>query len=247
MQYRLSFVVCFLFLLSSCTPSPSSVLKKYMEGNLNIAHVYVAKGGDVNIHVRDKEGVPISFLMAAIQMKDKGLINSILHRPDFNINLEASLSDNSLIQCVVYDDIETLNTILPMYSDVNIGYKGGTALTFAAATNAVQALDLLLKHPSIRVDKTMDYKGSTALHVAAIKAHPEATRILLENGATRDIKNKDGKTPEARVLDAINECEQEISESYSQEDILHLQKVIDRYQQTLKILRSPSEVPNQSK
>jgi ankyrin repeat protein len=149
-----------------------------------------------------------ALLIAAHKKFDK-IVESLLKRPEINVNLKNSKGETALIFAAAKAHTEILNTLLEKPQiDVNLqNNKGETALIWAVSSVNKEVVEALLKRPEIDVN-LQNNKGETALIWAVSYGNIDIVQALLRRPDINvNHRDKDGHT----ALDlAINKGKREI-------------------------------------
>lgn len=111
---------------------------------------------------------------------------------------DVSLTDNvngcdALIYAIQNLSVTNLNSILSRVSDINAERDGEVPLSYAIHANNLLAIQLLLNHPTIDVNRT-NIAGVTPLGAALLKNNIDVVKQLIEKNA--DVNGKsEGYTP----------------------------------------------------
>ncbi len=136
----------------------------------------------------------MTFLMAAVILKNKMLIHHSLTRSDLDINIKNNMGMTALTLAIESDFREIAYYLLAYKKiDVNIqDNKGITPLILATQTGKSPVINKLLRHRDINVNM-QDCKGNTALFYAIISGQKVIIKQLINDKRTDiNIVNNDG-------------------------------------------------------
>lgn len=122
------------------------------------------------------------------------ILKMFLERKDIEIDGQSRWGETPLYQAVQRKHLSAARMLLDAGADPNIPtHENKTPLSWAAAQSSEDALDLLLKHPTVDLD-IPDQSGRTPLLRAADAGHTKCTRMLLDKGANMKHVDHEGRT-----------------------------------------------------
>jgi len=146
---------------------------------------------DVNPNYRDKNGQ--TPLWAASGAGDE-ILQMFLDRKDIQVNLPGRFKETPLYHAAHWGGPLSVQMLLDAGADPNIGnWEGQTPLGWAAAEGKEEVIQLLIKHPSIDVNKA-EKSGKSPLSRASEKGHTKCVRALLAKQVDVEIAEKEGRT-----------------------------------------------------
>ncbi|KAI8047501.1 hypothetical protein BDF21DRAFT_393382 [Thamnidium elegans] len=115
-----------------------------------------------------------------------------------NTELRRRLISKWLTRAASIGDLETMQQMLDSIQDIDINCTddkktGITCLMYASYFGHLQCLDLLLSHPSIKINQ-QDKKGWTALMWAINSYQTEIVQKLLSRGAKKTLQTRRGRS-----------------------------------------------------
>lgn len=100
-----------------------------------------------------------------------------------------------LAQAAMWGDLQTVRLLISAGADVNAEYQSRPVLHHAVVHGHSEIVDLLLKQPSIDVNRRATGTGWTPLHLAVQHNRDTLVKMLLENQADIGIQDHAGNTP----------------------------------------------------
>lgn len=154
---------------------------------------------DVNPNQSDTTYHQTPLWMASTAGDD--ILAMFLERKDVEINGQSRWGETPLYQAIQRKRPSAVMMLLDAGADPNVPtYENKTALSWAAAENSEETIEMLLKQPSIELD-VPDIFGQTPLLRAADAGHTKCIRMLLDKGA--NVKHADNEGRTALSLAAI--------------------------------------------
>ena len=168
-------------------PYSSALIAAAYNGHLDVVHLLVDRGADVNIR-----GVYLigSALQAAILSGYKEMIQLLVNLGG-DVNAQGGLYGNALMAAAYFGDFEAVRLFVERGADVNTQISDcGNALCAAVVEGNQEAFQLLV---SLGADIHLlnGYYGSV-LHAAAKSGNLEMFQQLLDLGAKIDINSRGG-------------------------------------------------------
>ena len=122
------------------------------------------------------------------------ILSMFLERKDIKINGQSRWGETPLYQAIQRKRLSAAKMLLDAGADPNVPtHENKTALSWAAAENSEESIELLLKQPSIELD-IPDKSGQTPLLRAADAGHTKCIRMLLDKGASVKHADNEGRT-----------------------------------------------------
>jgi ankyrin repeat protein len=112
-------------------------------------------------------------------------VNVLLERPGIRLEQTNNKDVCALFVAALKGHADIVNALLNAGADVNFGHpiSGHTALTIASVLRKLDVVNVLLKHPGIRLEQTNNI-GMNALAYATSFGYPDVVARLIEFGAS---------------------------------------------------------------
>eukprot|EP00298_Acanthocystis_sp_HF-20_P023424 c3232_g1_i1.p1 GENE.c3232_g1_i1~~c3232_g1_i1.p1 ORF type:complete len:263 (+),score=75.71 c3232_g1_i1:47-790(+) len=171
--------------------------KACIEGDTKIVESILIEYGNnekfnINEKVEHGHDTGTTFLHLACTYGKLEVVKLLLNHPKINLYIEDSYETHPFI-CAIDSQNEELVKFFCNLSSFDVNYNN-SLFEAAHLEKYTNMLPILLKHPSIEINKADD-SGWTALHLASRNCNLKGVKILCESGADYNYKNMRGETP----------------------------------------------------